>query len=713
MIRVASVNMKSNIIKKRPWVYGNIKLFLKLSIFVISILSKVVTCLDYNKPCLKGCKCGIFPSELTQDPLITLECSFARIKIFPKQLSKELEVLNLRGNSIFNINESISDLTNLRELNLSGNRIKSIRGQFFRNMLNLTYLNIGKNDISTIHHIDLKGPKHLKKLILSNNKINYIEDKVFDDLKDLQSLDLEQNFVGTLYEDWFVGMDSLLNLDLSHNRIHSIQATVFRQLPSLEDLNLVGNRISSIDTRAFSGLINLKTLSLDDNLIARIPTAAFESLPGLKTLSLNNNPLTKVKTLDFSHLSVIQISLSQMSELSIIDAKAFYSLENLTSLFINYNHKLTYVDPLAFMNTEKLSYLELHDNNLKGIQSDIVQYLPNGTKVTLYGNPFCCDCNVRWLRRMTGDENATLIIEEAEHLICDSPPVMKGKLIKDLDLLKFPKVCAPSILNLTRTSEVSGKVGEQKVLECRALGEPKPRLYWVIPNGDIINSTLNEVRQRFFPPGTLAYYHLKPSDAGPFTCVAENVVDEVSGVFNLTVTGIDIHLFPVATSSNFITLVWNGTERRIFSEYKIKYAEYNRDNESISKNLLTTTVSSSRKTFTISHLKSDTEYEFCIGHEYITGYWQKLSCCIARTQNARFMLQGITHSKKTTVAAVIGFILVFSLTFCLISLASRRYRQRFYESPDKAQSTSSSMAAEENGSHIPLDNLYKPLLSKS
>ncbi|XP_064078343.1 leucine-rich repeat neuronal protein 1-like [Macrobrachium nipponense] len=659
---------------------------------------------SYNSSCLEKCYCDIIRSSHLHRELKTINCSFADMKNFPETLPKDLQALNLRGNSIFNVLDSISQLNELQELDLSGNRIKSFgRGEMFQNMSRLSYLNIGKNSVSTIFHDNLRGPKALTHLILSNNKINYIEDEALIDLFNLQILDLEHNLLGSLYEEWFHGLGNLVALNLAHNRIHNIPSSVFRALVSLQRLHLSGNRISIVDPRAFSGLVSLQVLKMEDNLLSRVPTTAFQSLPLLETLTLDQNPLTKLKPLDFSHLSVTRISLSQMPELVIIDAKAFYSLDNITYIQITENKKLTYIDPRAFKDVDSLLELQLHKNNIQGLQKEMLQFLPEGTQMSLYDNPFRCDCNIRWIHNLISEKDgANLTIIEPEHLVCETPPQLKHKLLKDLDINKIPKVCAPNVLNLTRTQTIMGKVGEKKILECRALGSPIPNLYWKLPDGTYVNSTLNEVRRRFFSPGTLIYYHLQPTDGGKYTCYAYNSAGKSNFSIALNVTGIDIHLFPIRVSSTFVTLVWNGTERRAFPTYKITVTEVDANGTEIEK-LDTRTASSLRKRFTISRLQPETHYKFCLGYEDNSGYWLLISCCYTNTQDIEFMLQGISRTSNVAVAAVVGIILVMTVVVCLVSVLSRKYRHRMYETPDKSA----------DGSIIPLDNLYRPLLMGS
>ncbi|XP_047472312.1 leucine-rich repeat neuronal protein 1-like [Penaeus chinensis] len=660
--------------------------------------------LSYNATCPEDCTCGLLRSTHLHHLLNTFHCSFANMKSFPPNIPLDIQALIINGNSIRSVPDPVSRLTELQELDLSGNSISSLgRGGMFQNMSRLEYLNMAKNAISTIFHDNLLGLKNLEQLVLFGNKLTYIEDKAFADQTHLLTLVLENNLLGSLYAEWFRGLDSLVELNLAYNRIHNIPASVFLHLHSLERLDLTGNRISTVNPGAFAGLTNLQHLVIKDNFLSKIPAAAFQSLLSLLTLNLDQNPLVKIKPMDFSNLSVTKISLCQMPKLEIIDSKGFYDLANITTIKVTHNSKLAYVDPFAFMNVETLKDLQLHNNNLRGIEKEIVDILPEGVQVSLYNNPLHCDCNGRWLRQLMDErDNVSVILVEPEHLTCSSPPPFAYKLLKHIFPTKLPKTCLPVVLNLTQTQSVVREVGEKQILECRALGSPRPQLRWILPDGSLVNSTLNEVRRRFFPPGTLVYYHLKPRDGGLYTCVAENSVGETRSSLTLNVTGIDIHLFPKHVSSTLVTLIWNGTECRAFPSYKIIFTRIDANGTDVGERR-SRNASPTRKVFSITGLHPDSTYRFCIGYEDTNGYWLQISCCIASTDDLEYRKQGLSRISNVAVAAVVVLVLAATLLGHLVSLAVRKYRQRTYQATDKVGEDSS----------IPLDNLYRPLLMGS
>ncbi|XP_066972355.1 leucine-rich repeat neuronal protein 1-like [Macrobrachium rosenbergii] len=657
---------------------------------------------SYNATCYEGCTCGDLKSNRFQRIMLTFNCSSMNLKSFPSDIPRDIQVLDLRANSISKIPESIENLEELQELDLSGNRLNSMGpGVLFTNVSKLVYLNFGKNVISSVIRDNFVSLGNLEHLVISNNRIKGLDNETLVELSNLKTLDLQHNLFTHIYKEWFLGLKSLVILNLSYNKIQSIPPSVFRAMGSLGSLYLTGNVISTIDPRAFSGLLNLKVLALESNMLSRIPTAAFQSLPVLETLAVDQNPLNKIKPLDFSHLSVINISLSRMPELAIIDAKAFYNLVNVTLIQITDNRKLTYIDPLAFMNVDSLRKLHLNNNNLQGLQKEMHQFLPKGLQLCIHDNPFRCDCNVRWLRKLVSKDNTkNITLCEAEHISCQTPAEYEHKLLKYLDISRLPKVCPPVVLNLTQAQYIVGQIGERQVIECRALGSPVPQLHWILPDNSLVNSTLNEITRRFFPPGTLVYYHLEPADSGTYTCVAQNAVGSARSSVTLSAAGLDIFLFPVHVMSTYVTLVWNGTEKHAFPSYKIVYNRVS-DNGTELEEKEVIEVSPSRKTLTIRHLRAQTNYQFCLGYEDGTGYWLEISCCYVTTAETEMNSGGIYRISLLTVIGLLGIVLLLTcLTMYLISSLLKSHRHRFYETPDKST----------DSFKIPLVGLYRPLL---
>ncbi|XP_065576747.1 leucine-rich repeat neuronal protein 1-like [Artemia franciscana] len=595
----------------------------------------------------------------------------------------------LTNNLIKDLGDKLVLLETVRVLDLSENRIKTLRrGPLFRNCGAVEELNLAKNELSTLFRYSLDGLTRLVDLNLSGNKINYFEDDCFSDLENLRHLDLELNTIGSLYPEWFNGLNHLEILNLAHNRIHHIGKQALKSLENLKVLYLNGNRISTIDPEGLSGLKYLEELYLDGNLLLQVPNAALEVLPSLNTLYLDQNPISKLTSFSFCELNLSFIGLNHMPELSIIDALAFYNLPNLSILEIRKNPKLTFFDRDGIRNVPNLRRLDLSDNKLLGISRSVFDSLANTTRLLLGGNPFICDCNARWLRQQFEQQPR---IDGVNQLICSDPVSLRGVAMKDLQLNKIEKECKPYAIDFMLNKTITRKIGDTLTLECRALGIPPPVLHWILPDGSIINSSSNFVRIRLKNPGTLIFTHLKASDSGSYTCLAENAFGFSNVSVSLDVNRIDILLFSTLVSSTYVTLVWNGTARNIFPSYQLVYRP-----RFLSGNATSVSVSSIRKSFTVNGLQPSTDYEFCLNFEESKqGVFIVLSCTQARTLGGTETV-GIYKPSFAPVVRILGVIFVLVMATFLSAFITRKYRQRLYKNPDKRS--------------ISLDNFSRPLI---
>ncbi len=162
----------------------------------------------------------------------------------PRYKSK-IKALNLRGNSINELDSAFLKFSNLEDLSLTGNILEEIK-----NLPNL-----------------------LKVLHLNANYLDHFPN-IFH-LKDLEHLGLAQNRIRSL--GLVAKLPSLISLDLSWNHLQDLPST----LNSLQCLS------------------NLKTLALFGNPICLLPSYIYDctqSIPSLKIFDeqpLSNHDLSK------------------------------------------------------------------------------------------------------------------------------------------------------------------------------------------------------------------------------------------------------------------------------------------------------------------------------------------------------------------------------------------------------------------------------------
>ena len=182
-----------------------------------------------------------------------LDVSFNNLKsIHIKDLQLDsLIKLNAAVNQITDIS-SISDLHNLKELDLIDNHIEGLSA--LQNLSKLQILQLGKNNISAIS--SLQQLETLQKLDLSNNNISSIFP--LKQLKNLQKLDLSHNNVSdiNLISD-LISNGKLADINLSENHINNIRN--LKGVSDKHDIDLYMER-QTLPTYDFKG----QDISLND-----------------------------------------------------------------------------------------------------------------------------------------------------------------------------------------------------------------------------------------------------------------------------------------------------------------------------------------------------------------------------------------------------------------------------------------------------------------
>ncbi|XP_054707026.1 leucine-rich repeat neuronal protein 1-like [Uloborus diversus] len=632
----------------------------------------------------------------------TADCSGRGLSSVPRDIPPDLEALLLSDNQLTDLYGQLPELPDLQMLDLSSNQVKQLgRGLIFHNLGELRTLNLSYNDFRTVFNGVFRGIHKLRLLAMTHVQIKFIEEHVFDGLKELRRLHLSHNQLNAIFPEWFRDLGRLEELRLENNHISYVNSGTFSGLVALKRLSLSGNRIRGISEHAFDSLENLTTLDLEDNQLVKVPSASFKATKSIKVLKLGGNSFPQLQTGDFVHLSLEEAFVENIPELVLVDRGAFWDLPYLKALHLHHNAKLRFIDAHAFIKVPNLRILSLHANNLSAVSREVVRGFAKPVQVSLYENPLLCDCNVKWIHEMANVNSNRVRILKAERMLCDRPPSLHRTPLKTLNRTLIPDNCPPVLVgpaNLT----VDKKIGDKHVFQCRAHGIPVPNVHWILPNGAVLNQTSNDIHFHLNSPGSLGIYHLKPKDSGTYTCQAENFLGEAISLTHLTVENIDINLFPLGVASTFVTVVWNGTARNAFPEYEIVYRKEN----GAKKEYQSVTVSQFFRSYTINNLEPRSRYKFCIGVKSKEDkQYVRFSCMWVQTRDESFMLQGIHHTSNVAVAAVLGIVTTMSVVVCVLLVVARKYRQRYYDTPEK--SLVSNMA------QIPMENLHSPLVSQA
>uniref|UniRef100_A0A8C3JD67 Immunoglobulin superfamily member 10 n=1 Tax=Calidris pygmaea TaxID=425635 RepID=A0A8C3JD67_9CHAR len=93
-------------------------------------------------------------------------------------------------------------------------------------------------------------------------------------------------------------------------------------------------------------------------------------------------------------------------------------------------------------------------------------------------------------------------------------------------------MAAPQIKHNYKTY-IKVKAGDTALLDCEAVGEPKPKIFWLLPSSDMISSSTD--RHFLHVNGSLSVSQVKLLDAGEYMCVARNPGGDDTKLYKLDV----------------------------------------------------------------------------------------------------------------------------------------------------------------------------------
>ena len=184
--------------------------------------------------------------------LLGLNLSFNQIVILPK-LPPSLTILDLRSNKIEQFDsECFSALSDIIEIILESNFLKSIPTNAFKGNMKLQVLNLSFNRISTIDTRVFPLDCNLESFDISHNMI----DRVIlypDRFPSIKYLDASHNNISYIAPDRLLKIfpKSVISINLSNNNIGSVANYSF-WLPNVTDVDLRWNNISSLHKLALA-----------------------------------------------------------------------------------------------------------------------------------------------------------------------------------------------------------------------------------------------------------------------------------------------------------------------------------------------------------------------------------------------------------------------------------------------------------------------------
>ncbi|XP_045854065.1 toll-like receptor 3 [Meles meles] len=316
--------------------------------------------------------------------------------------------------------------TNITVLNLTHNQLRRLPAANFTRYSQLTILDGGYNTISKLESELCQKLPLLEILNLQHNELSHLSDQTFVFCMNLTELHLMSNSIKEIQNNPFQSLKNLIKLDLSHNGLSSTKLGSQLQLENLQELLLSNNKIKVLrpEELDFLGNSSLKKLELSSNPIKEFSPGCFHTIGKLFGLSLNNAQLTPSLTeqlcLELSNTSIQNLSLSN-SQLYRTSNMTFFGLKhtNLTLLDLSHNNlEVIENDSLAWL--PHLEHFFLEYNNIEHLFSRSFYGLLNvryldlrhsfaKKSISLASQPKIDDFSFQWLERLEylnmGDNN--------------------------------------------------------------------------------------------------------------------------------------------------------------------------------------------------------------------------------------------------------------------------------------------------------------------
>ncbi len=221
-----------------------------------------------------------------------------------------IDSLRVVGTSLSELQaDDFSGLTALTWLNLRGNQLTSLPDRIFDSLTALTWLNLGNNHLSTIPP-ELGNLSNLTYLHLGRNQLSGEIPVTLGNLNSLTYLSLGGNQLLGEIPAALGGLNSLTYLSLSDNELSGEIPSELGNLSRITSLYLSGNQLRGEIPAALGNLSNLERLGLNNNQLRGEIPSELSRLTNLTGLWLSDNPLrgalpqsltelTKLKELHF------------------------------------------------------------------------------------------------------------------------------------------------------------------------------------------------------------------------------------------------------------------------------------------------------------------------------------------------------------------------------------------------------------------------------
>ncbi|XP_019727152.1 leucine-rich alpha-2-glycoprotein-like isoform X1 [Hippocampus comes] len=237
----------------------------------------------------------VFPVESLPENTSTLTIQFTNITSISEQdlnATPRLKQLHLFSNHLNNLSSHLlRGVPLLTTLDLTGNKLSHLPAEVFSHAP-LQILVLKNNLVEKADAAWLPDNSDLTWLDVSGNHLTNISGDFLQKMPHLENLDLSNNHLVKILANSLDPLIKLDRLNLQNNKLDSLDASLFESTRNLTYLFLSRNRLTYLPPNIFQKLTQLKHLSLDDNQLSSVPPGLLDHLNALEDegLDLTANP---------------------------------------------------------------------------------------------------------------------------------------------------------------------------------------------------------------------------------------------------------------------------------------------------------------------------------------------------------------------------------------------------------------------------------------
>ncbi|CAG9762465.1 unnamed protein product [Ceutorhynchus assimilis] len=194
--------------------------------------------------CPEFCTCDVFQN------LKRASCQHRRLVSMELNIPPQAEILDMSNNQIRELADRIFlqiNLTDLKLLNLSYNKIRQIHFNGFEGLENLKSLDLSFNAVEYFTQSWFQSLKSLEEFYLRGNILRSINDQPPIEINSLKVLDISKCGITKLDKDTLKFLPNLKMLDISENFIQIIKVDILKTLPKLTNLQTNDNNFNCKD----------------------------------------------------------------------------------------------------------------------------------------------------------------------------------------------------------------------------------------------------------------------------------------------------------------------------------------------------------------------------------------------------------------------------------------------------------------------------------